>query len=63
MMVHASHRNHVSHAVEREASRLLLGEPDDGCPGDEPDEDAAEICRMIELCGMIGLECALLEGE
>ena len=62
MIIHAEYRNHVSHAVEREASLLLRGDLTDS-PDDDTDDDAAEICRMIELSGMIGLECGLLGGE
>ncbi|TMH27399.1 MAG: hypothetical protein E6H66_23530 [Betaproteobacteria bacterium] len=63
MIINAQYPNHISYAVEREASRLLLGELADDCPDDDLDGDTAEICRMIELSGMIGLECGLLEGE
>ena len=62
-MMRAWDRNHVSHAVEREASRPLWGELADSCPENDTDADTAEICRMIELSGMIGLECGLLGGE
>ncbi len=63
MIIHAWYRNHISHAVEREASRLLRGDPSDGCSDDDPNSDAAEVCRMIELSGMISLECGLLGGK
>jgi hypothetical protein len=63
MIIHAGHSIHVSHAVEREDSRLLRGALADSSPDDEYDDDTAEICRMIELSGMIGLECGLLGGE
>ena len=63
MIIHALYGNHVSHAVEREASRLLRGDLADSCLDDDTDGDAAEICRMIELSGMISLECGLLGGE
>ena len=63
MIMNAQYRNHVSYAVEREASRLLLGEPAGDCPDVDPSSDAAEVLGMIELSGMIGMECGLLEGE
>ena len=63
MIIHAGYRHPVSHVVEREASRLLGGDLADSCLDDDIDDDAAEICRMIELSGMIGLECGLLGGE
>jgi hypothetical protein len=63
MIINAQYRNHVSYASEREASRLLLGELADDGLDDDLAGDAAEVCRMIELSGMIGLECGLLEGE
>ena len=63
MIVNALYRNHVSYAVEREASRRLLGELARGYPNDDVDSDTAEIRRMVELSGMIGLECGLLERE
>ena len=62
MIIHAEYRHHISYAIEREASLLLRGELDDS-PVDDVDDDAAEICRMIELSGMIGLECVLLASE
>ena len=63
MIINAQYRNHVSYAVEREASRLLLGEIAGDCPDVDPSGDAAEVFRMIELSGMIGMECGLLECE
>ena len=64
MIINAQYRSHVGYAGGREAYRLLLGELADDCPdGDDLADDAAEICRMIELSGMIGLECGLLEGN
>lgn len=63
MIINAQYRNYVSYAVERETSRLLLGDHSGDCPDDDPSGDASEICRMIELSGMIGLECGVLEGE
>ena len=63
MIIHAWYRNPVSHALKQEGSRLLRGDLADSCPDDDTDGDTAEICRMIELSGMIGLECGLLGGE
>ena len=63
MIINAQFRNHVSHAAEREASRLLPGDPAGDYPDDDLSGDTAEICRMIEMSGMIGLECGLLDGE
>jgi hypothetical protein len=63
MIIRASYPNRVSHAVEQEASRILRGYLADSCPDDDTDGDTAEICRMIELSGMISLECGLLGGE
>lgn len=62
MIIHTWYRNHFSYAVEAEASRPFRGDLADDCPYDDPDGDIAEICRMIELSGMIGLECGLLEA-
>jgi hypothetical protein len=54
---------HPDHAAEWEVSRLLLGRlPDDGLE-DDLASDVAEVHRMIQLSGMISLECGLLEGE
>ena len=53
----------MSHAVEREASHLLQGDLSDNDPDGDTDGDRAEVCRMIELSGMISLECGLLGGE
>ena len=58
MIVHAQYGERISHSMERVASRELQGEP----AGDF-DGDAAEIRRMIELSGMIGLECSVLQGD
>ena len=55
--------SHISYAVEREVSRQLRGEPSGDVVDDEFDGDTAEICRMIELSGMIGLECSVLQGD
>jgi hypothetical protein len=63
MIMHAGYRNHVSHVVEREASPLLGEDHVDREPDDDLDDDTAEICRMIELSGMIGMECGLLGDE
>ena len=63
MIINVQYPNHISYAVEREAHRLLLGELADDCLDDDLAGDAGEICRMIELSGMIGLECGLLEGK
>ena len=63
MIIHAWYPNHVGRAIEPDVSRLLPGDLDESCPGDDTDGDTAEICRMIELSGMISLECGLLEGE
>ena len=63
MIIDASYRNHMSHAVEREASHLLQGDLSDNDPDGDTDGDRAEVCRMIELSGMISLECGLLRGE
>ena len=63
MMINAQYPDHISYAFEREASLLLLGELADDCFDDDLAGDAAEICRMIDLSGMIGLERGLLEGK
>ena len=63
MIINARYRNPVSYPDKQQASRVLLGEPADDCLDDDLAGDAAEICRMIELSGMIGLECGLLEGD
>jgi hypothetical protein len=63
MIVHAWNRNHFGHAVEPEALHLLRGGLADSCPDGDADADTAEICRMIELSGMISLECGLLVAE
>jgi hypothetical protein len=60
MIVDAHYRNHHSHAVEREISSQLYGDPAGDFLDHEYDESAAEICRMIELSGMVGLECDIL---
>jgi hypothetical protein len=62
-MIINQYPDHVSHAVKRETTRLLRGELADDCLDDDLAGDAAEICRMIELSGMIGLECQLLESK
>ena len=68
MIVQAQYREHISHSVERAASRELqeelAGDFDAGdFEADDFDGDAAEIRRMIELSGMIGLECSVLQGD
>jgi len=63
MIIDASYRNHISHAVEREASHLLPGDLSDNDPDGATDGDTDEVFRMIELSGMISLECGLLHGE
>ena len=60
MIVDAQYRNHQSHSIEREISGQLYGEPAGDFLDYEYDESAAEICRMIELSGMVGLECDIL---
>lgn len=62
MITHTWYRNHLSHTVEREASRPYRDDLADDCPNGDSDGDIAEICRMIELSGMIGLECGLFEA-
>ena len=62
MIIHNWYRNHVSHTGEPEASRPFRGHFAADCPDDDSDGDIAEICRMIELSGMIGLECGLFEA-
>ena len=63
MIVQAQYREHISYSVERAASRQLQGEPPADFDDGDFDGDAAEICRMIELSGMIGLECSVLQGD
>jgi len=63
MIVQAQYREHISYSVERAVSRQLQGEPAADFDNHDFDGDAAEICRMIELCGMIGLECSVLQGD
>ncbi|MEO8674817.1 MAG: hypothetical protein ABI569_04510 [Casimicrobiaceae bacterium] len=63
MMIQASYRNHVSYAVEREVSRQLNGDTSGDFPDCGFDDADAEICRMIELSGMVGLECDILQGD
>jgi hypothetical protein len=63
MIVHALYRDHISYAVEREVSRQVAGDRSGGLPDHDFDETAAEICRMIELSGMIGLDCNLLPAD
>ena len=63
MIVHTQYRDHVSYSVEREASRQLRGDLSGDLDADHFDGDAAEICRMIELSGMIGLDCSVLQGD
>ena len=63
MIVQAQYREHISYSVERAVSRQLQGESPADFDDDDFDGDAAEICRMIELCGMIGLECSVLQGD
>jgi hypothetical protein len=61
VIIHTWHCDTGSPAPEPELAvpRDLV----DAFSDDDFDDDAAEICRMIELSGMIGLECGLLEGE
>jgi hypothetical protein len=61
VIIHTWHCDTGSPAPELEMAvpRGLV----DAFSDDDFDDDAAEICRMIELSGMIGLECGLLEGE
>lgn len=63
MIVHVRYRNPVSHALKQEGSGLLWEDTACSSPGDDTDTDTAEICRMIEFSGMIGLECGLLGRE
>jgi len=63
MMIQASYRNHVSYAVEREVSRQIIGDKAGDVPDCDFDDADAEICRMIELSGMIGLECDILQSD
>ena len=63
MIVQAQYREHISYSVERAVSRQLHGEPAGDFGADDFDGDAAEICRMIELSGMVGLECSVLLGD
>jgi len=63
MLANTLYRDHVSYAVEREVSRQLRGDDSGDLTHDEFDGDTAEICRMIELSGMIGLECNVLQGD
>lgn len=63
MFDNTEYRNHISYAVEREASRELRGDPAGDFAADEFDDEAAEIYRMVELSGMIGLECNLLQVD
>jgi hypothetical protein len=65
MIVQAQYRERVSHSEERAAPRELhAGDFDAGdFDSDDFDADAAEIRRMIELSGMIGLECSVLAGD
>jgi len=63
MIIHAWCSNPVGHAIEEDASGLLRGDLAGDCPDDDTDGDTAEICRMIQFSGMIGLECGLLGGE
>jgi hypothetical protein len=63
MIVQVQYREHISYSAERAASSELQGEPAGDFDADDYDGDAAEICRMIELSGMIGLECSVLQGD
>jgi len=63
MIVQAQYCEHISYSAELAASRALHGEPASDLDTGNFDDDAAEICRMIELCGMIGLECSVLQGD
>jgi hypothetical protein len=63
MFVQAQYREHISYSVERAVSRQLQGELAAVFDVDDFDDDAAEICRMIELSGMIGLDCSVLQGD
>ena len=63
MIVHAPYRDHISYAVEREASRQLMGDLSGEFTEHDFDAAAAEICRMVELSGMVGLECNLLQSD
>jgi hypothetical protein len=63
MIVQAQYREHISHSVERAASRELQEEPAGHIEADDFDADAAKVCRMIEMSGMIGLECSVLQGD
>ena len=60
MIIDFQYRNHISYAVERDASQRLLGDPVDGSD-DDFGADAAEVRRMIELSGMVGPECGVPE--
>jgi len=62
MIVDAQYRNHVSHLVGRRPTRVLPGELDD-CLDDDLACDPADVRRMIELSGIIGLDCRLLGGD
>ena len=59
MITNAKYRNHVSY-LGPETSRVP-GELADECLDDDVAGDATEVRRMIELSGMIGVECGLLE--
>lgn len=60
MIIHAGYRSRVSHVVERRGSPLFGEDLADSFHDDDFDDGTAEICRMIELSGMIGMECKLL---
>jgi hypothetical protein len=59
MLIDFPYRNHIRRAVEQDDP--VLGECMDGASEDLRDAEAAEVRRMIELSGMIGLECRLIE--
>jgi hypothetical protein len=58
----AEYHHPAGHVAEHQAFGVL-GDLCDSCADDDFDDDAAEVRRMIELSGMIGLECGLLGGE
>ena len=60
MIINFPNRNQVMRHVDEGSIRFE--DPADGGDDEDFTADDAEIVRMIEFSGMIGLECGVLEG-
>ena len=63
MIIDTHHRTDLRSPADPDVTRLLWEDAGAYCLDEAFDDDDDEIVRMIQLSGMIGIDCGVLQDE